>query len=109
MQKALFPGYTVGPDAYEDIVNICSAYGKKAAIIGDMAELGELTERAHKEIGELTKELGIDTVIAIGARAKYFTEGNPSAQWFGRGDGRRQGGVHGGDGDARQGLALHAL
>ena len=47
-----------------------------------MAELGELTERAHKEIGELTKELGIDTVIAIGARAKYFTEGNPSAQWF---------------------------
>ena len=48
-----------------------------------MAELGELTERAHKEIGELTKELGIDTVIAIGARAKYFTEGNPSAQWFG--------------------------
>ena len=34
MQKALFPGYTVGPDAYEDIVNICSAYGKKAAIIG---------------------------------------------------------------------------
>ena len=33
MQKALFPGYTVGPDAYEDIVNICSANGKKAAII----------------------------------------------------------------------------
>ena len=27
MQKALFPGYTVGPDAYEDIVNICPAYG----------------------------------------------------------------------------------
>ena len=31
MQKALCPGYSVGPDAYEDIVNICSAYGKKAA------------------------------------------------------------------------------
>ena len=34
MQKALFPGYTVGPDAYEDVVNVCPAYGKKAAIIG---------------------------------------------------------------------------
>ena len=34
MQKALFPGYTVGPDAYDDIVNVCPAYGKKAAIIG---------------------------------------------------------------------------
>ena len=56
--------------------------GKKAAVIGDMAELGALTESAHREIGALTKELGIDTVIAIGTRAKYFTEGNPSAQWF---------------------------
>ena len=57
--------------------------GTRVAVIGDMAELGDLTESAHREIGELTKELGIDTVIAIGARAKYFTEGNPSAQWFG--------------------------
>ena len=30
MQKSLFPGYTIGPDAYEDIVNVCPAYGKKA-------------------------------------------------------------------------------
>ena len=29
MQKSLFPGYTVGPDAYDDIVNVCPAYGKK--------------------------------------------------------------------------------
>ena len=34
MQKSLFPGYTVGPDAYDDIVNVCPAYGKKPAIIG---------------------------------------------------------------------------
>ena len=34
MQKSLFPGYTIGPDAYEDIVNVCPAYGKKVAIIG---------------------------------------------------------------------------
>ena len=29
MQKSLFPGYTIGPDAYEDIVNVCPAYGKR--------------------------------------------------------------------------------
>ena len=76
--------YNAGPQSMAASLRVLGASGgKKAAVIGDMAELGELTERAHREIGELTKELGIDTVIAIGARAKYFTEGNPSAQWFG--------------------------
>ena len=75
--------YNAGPQSMAASLRVLGASGgKKAAVIGDMAELGALTERAHKEIGELTKELGIDTVIAIGVRAKYFTEGNPSAQWF---------------------------
>lgn len=34
MQKSLFPGYTIGTDAYDDIRNVCPAYGKKVAIIG---------------------------------------------------------------------------
>ena len=34
MEKSLFPGYTIGADAYEDIGNVCPAYGKKVAIIG---------------------------------------------------------------------------
>ena len=76
--------YNAGPQSMAASLRVLGASGgKKAAVIGDMAELGELTERAHREIGALTQELGIDTVIAIGARAKYFTEGNPSAQWFG--------------------------
>ena len=75
--------YNAGPQSMAASLRVLGASGgKKAAVIGDMAELGDLTESAHREIGALTKELGIDTVIAIGARAKYFTEGNPSAQWF---------------------------
>lgn len=34
MQKSLFPGYTIGTDAYDDIKNVCPAYGKKVAVIG---------------------------------------------------------------------------
>ena len=34
MDKTIFPGYTVGPDAYEDIGAVCPAYGKKVAVIG---------------------------------------------------------------------------
>ena len=75
--------YNAGPQSMAASLRVLGASGgKKTAVIGDMAELGALTERAHREIGELTKKLGIDAVIAIGGRAKYFTEGNSSAQWF---------------------------
>lgn len=34
MKTQLFPGYTIGSDAYENIVKICSLYGKKVTVIG---------------------------------------------------------------------------
>jgi len=52
MQKALFPGYTVGPDAYDDIVNICSAYGKKAAIIGGRKALAAAEPQIRKAVAK---------------------------------------------------------
>ena len=44
MQKSLFPGYTVGTDAYDDIANVCPAYGKKIAIIGGKRALAAAGE-----------------------------------------------------------------
>ena len=34
MKTQFYPGYTIGNDAYENIVKICSIYGKKAVVIG---------------------------------------------------------------------------
>ena len=34
MQRSLFPGYSIGTDAYDDIANICPTFGKKIAVIG---------------------------------------------------------------------------
>lgn len=34
MEKTLMPGYSVGPDAYKSIAEVCEAYGNKAVIIG---------------------------------------------------------------------------
>ena len=48
MQKSLFPGYTIGPDAYEDIVNVCPAYGKKVAIIGGKRALAAAKDKILK-------------------------------------------------------------
>lgn len=61
---------------------LAASGGRTVAALGDMAELGELTEQAHRDIGALTRELGIDAVIAIGEKAKCLTEENPAAQWF---------------------------
>ena len=50
MQKSLFPGYSVGPDAYEDIVTVCALYGKKVAIIGGRRALAAAQAKILKAI-----------------------------------------------------------
>ena len=45
--------------------------GKKLAILGDMLELGTLSEEAHKEIGKYIANLeNIDMLITVGERAR---------------------------------------
>ncbi len=47
---------------------------RKIAVLGDMLELGKLTEEAHKGIGE--KLLGIvDMIVTVGPRAKFIATG----------------------------------
>ena len=47
-----------------------------------MGELGELTASAHRAIGALTGELHLDSVIAIGEKARDIASAAPNAQWF---------------------------
>ena len=54
MQKSLFPGYTIGPDAYDDIAAVCPAHGKKAAVIGGkraLAAAGDAIVKAAQAAG----------------------------------------------------------
>lgn len=53
--------------------------GKKYAVFGDMLELGEITERAHQEIGREVHNLGIDYLIAAGERSRDFIRGAEKA------------------------------
>ena len=48
---------------------------RKVAVLGDMGELGELTEQAHYNMGALAAMLGIDLVVAIGAKAVKIADG----------------------------------
>lgn len=48
MEKTLFPGYTIGTDAYDDIANVCPAFGKKVAIIGGKRALDAAKDKILK-------------------------------------------------------------
>ena len=45
------------------------------AVLGDMAELGEHTDEAHREIGAAAHRLGIDLLVCIGRSARYTADG----------------------------------
>ena len=48
---------------------------RRVAVLGDMGELGDLTDQAHFNAGALAAMLGIDFVIAIGSKAARIADG----------------------------------
>jgi UDP-N-acetylmuramoyl-tripeptide--D-alanyl-D-alanine ligase len=61
--------YNANPDsmkaALRTLVEL-DADGKRIAVLGEMRELGDESERSHCEVGETAAVLGVDHVIAIG-------------------------------------------
>jgi UDP-N-acetylmuramoyl-tripeptide--D-alanyl-D-alanine ligase len=55
------------------------AKGARVAVLGDMAELGSLTELAHFRIGEAVEASGIERLVTVGERAKRIAEGAVAA------------------------------
>lgn len=62
--------YNANPDsmkaALRTLVEL-DADGRRVAVLGQMSELGEESERRHREVGEAAAALGIDELIAVGA------------------------------------------
>lgn len=49
--------------------------GRRVAVLGDMAELGEHTPEAHREVGAAAQRLGIDLLVCIGRSAEHTARG----------------------------------
>lgn len=60
-------------EALRELMNI-KAEKRAVAILGDMTELGDYSIDAHRDIGRLVSELGIDVFVAIGKMMSFAAD-----------------------------------
>ncbi len=49
--------------------------GKKIAVLADMKELGDMSQKLHKAVGELVFKADVDKLLCLGDDAKYIIDG----------------------------------
>ncbi len=52
-----------------------AAESRKIAVLGDMLELGAISEKSHYQIGETVYKIGVNILITIGKNSRYIAEG----------------------------------
>jgi len=68
--------YNANPPAMgAALADLCRREGRHVAVMADMLELGPDEARFHREVGEEAARLGVDLVIAVGARAASYPDG----------------------------------
>ncbi len=71
--------YNAAPSSVRAAIDTLSmAEGVKAAVLGDMFELGTDSDLMHREIGEYAAKSGIDKLICIGENSIHMYEGAKS-------------------------------
>jgi UDP-N-acetylmuramoyl-tripeptide--D-alanyl-D-alanine ligase len=76
--------YNANPSSVRAGIEVLAGLdGRKWLVLGDMAELGSFAESAHREIGRLARERGVERLFAMGTLAALAVESfGPGAQWF---------------------------
>lgn len=73
--------YNASPDSMAAALQVLATKPpRRVAVLGDMLELGSYEEEGHRRVGALCGELGIDVLIAVGARAKGIYDAAPVAE-----------------------------
>lgn len=69
--------YNASPRAAKEALDTLSSLtggGRRIAVLGDMLELGTLTEELHREIGRYAAMRGVDILITVGAASRFLAE-----------------------------------
>lgn len=79
--KVITDCYNAAPKSVKAAIDVlCDiAKGKKTAVLGDMAELGEQSPVYHRQIGEYAAKSGVDELVLIGKSAVFTSEGARAA------------------------------
>ncbi len=56
--------------------------GYRVLVAGDMAELGDETEKCHREIGDAARDAGIDRVLSCGKFSHFISENSKAGEHF---------------------------
>lgn len=75
--------YNANPDSMQAALNTLSELeipGRRIAVLGDMLELGHASDAAHRQLGSLCVQLGIDVLVTVGQQAQLAAK---SAEWDG--------------------------
>lgn len=62
-----------------DVLSLTDTVGRRIACLGDMMELGTISEQAHLNVGKLAAESKADCLITVGERAKLIAKGAKDA------------------------------
>lgn len=75
--------YNASPDSVKsgmDVLCAQNTFGRKVAVLADMKELGDYSEKGHTDIGLYANEKNIDAIFAIGEDIKYTLNAADKAQ-----------------------------
>ncbi|MBR2634209.1 MAG: UDP-N-acetylmuramoyl-tripeptide--D-alanyl-D-alanine ligase [Clostridia bacterium] len=68
--------YNASPESMKASLKVLADFkGRKLAVLGDMLELGSISQKAHTEVGKWVYENGIDLLFCGGKNAKWIAEG----------------------------------
>ncbi|MDR0783997.1 MAG: UDP-N-acetylmuramoyl-tripeptide--D-alanyl-D-alanine ligase [Propionibacteriaceae bacterium] len=69
--------YNASPSSMEaalDVLALSAGGGRTIAVLGDMYELGDLTESAHRGVGDYAAKVGADIVVTVGDHAQLIAQ-----------------------------------
>lgn len=70
--RVINDAYNASPASMEAAIELLASMDgrRRIAVLGDMLELGPLTEKAHADIGRLAAQHGVDLLVAVGRQAR---------------------------------------
>lgn len=74
-QTVIADCYNASPASMEAALGVLANYpaeGRRVAVLGDMLELGDMSETLHKQVGDMVRGSGIEMVYCYGPAARHI-------------------------------------